>query len=215
MEIQLNGVSLQLLPSKAVWWSSQRTLLVADVHLGKDQVFRRHGIAIPGSVLATELDQLSALIAQFPAERLLVLGDWVHAAPREPEDWPDQVRQWRAQHATLPIELIPGNHDRQLEPWLAQWDMKSLGDDTTIEGLRLCHATDAKQAVVEPGMSGHWHPSVRLRAGREAIRLAAFARRDQHLILPSFGRFTGGMEGLEDYGWRLLAAAGQRVVAVG
>ncbi len=214
MQIVLNNNLLELLPERALWWPDRRLLMIADVHLGKDQVFRRHGIAIPGSVLHSELEALSRMVGRYRPEQLLVLGDWVHAPPSADDDWPETVRRWRTVHGQLSIDLVLGNHDRRLDAWLSQWRMGRIDHALELDGLQLIHAVDAEQAEIKPGVSGHWHPCVHLRSGRESLRMPAFALRDQHLILPSFGRFTGGMDGLEQYGWQLLAVAGQRIAAI-
>ena len=46
------------------------------------------------------------------------------------------------------------------------------------------------------------------------FRLPAFARKDEHLILPAFGRFTGGGEGLERSGWSFYPVSPDRVFAL-
>jgi metallophosphoesterase superfamily enzyme len=48
--------------------------------------------------------------------------------------------------------------------------------DTTAEGFLLC---------------GHIHPAVKLRLGGERVRLPCFHHRDNALVLPAFGEFTG------------------------
>ncbi|MEE4302628.1 MAG: ligase-associated DNA damage response endonuclease PdeM [Wenzhouxiangella sp.] len=213
MRIELAGQALQLLPEGAVWWPEQDALLVADLHLGKDQVFRRHGMAVPASVLDGELKRLDQLLAAHPARELIVLGDLVHAPPEPGEDWPDVIAKWRGDHAGLAMGVVLGNHDRSLAAQLRAWDMSDLGECCERGGLALVHATDLDRP--RPGLSGHLHPVARLRAGPERLRLPVFARRDQHLILPAFGRFTGGHDLGGDPTWQCLAAAGHRVVALG
>lgn len=212
MNIRLAGHELLLRPERAVWWPARRTAVVADVHLGKDQVFRRAGIAIPAAVLGAELDALDSLIQQTRCERLLVLGDLVHAPPADGEAWPDSILNWRARHAQLTIDLVLGNHDRDLAPWLREWRIGAHAEPLEIEGLKMFHEIDAENPVA--GMSGHLHPVAWLRSGREKVRLPAFARRRDHLVLPAFGRFTGGFDGLHHDTWNLLAVVGDRVVDV-
>jgi len=212
MKLALANNPIELLPERAVWWPARRTAVVADVHLGKDQVFRRSGIAIPAAVLDTELAMLDSLVQQTRCERLLVLGDWVHAPPADGEAWPDSIFNWRARHAQLAIDLVLGNHDRQLATWLREWRIEAHVEPMKINRLALFHEVDTEAPVA--GMSGHMHPVAWLRSGREKIRLPAFARRRDHLILPAFGRFTGGFDGLYRDKWDLYAAAGERIVDI-
>jgi DNA ligase-associated metallophosphoesterase len=213
MELILKEQRLELMPEGGVWWPDEAALLIADLHLGKDQVFRRHGMAVPASVLDGELERLDLLLAQRPARRLIVLGDLVHAPPEPGEDWPDVVARWRHQHARIDIGVVLGNHDRALSAWLSEWAIEDLGEQQDIAGLELVHETDLD--APRPGLSGHLHPVARLRAGPDQVRLPVFAHRENHLILPAFGRFTGGCDLGRDTRWRCLAAAGHRVVSVG
>ncbi|MDT8438560.1 MAG: ligase-associated DNA damage response endonuclease PdeM [Wenzhouxiangellaceae bacterium] len=212
MKLTLAGNELELLAERAVWWPAQRTVIVADVHLGKDQVFRRAGIAIPAAVLAEELAALDRLIERCRPDRLLVLGDWVHAAPADGERWPAEIAAWRRHHAELAIDLVLGNHDRRIEPWLPEWGIQARYDSILINQLNMVHEVDSENP--EPGLSGHLHPVAWLSAGRERVRLPAFACSREHLILPAFGRFTGGFDGLDRRRWAYFAVAGRRVVAI-
>lgn len=212
MKLRLAGNELALLPQRALWWPAQRSAIVADVHLGKDQVFRRAGIAIPAAVLDAELRALDALIAATACERLIVLGDWVHAAPLEGERWPAEVAAWRTRHAQLAIDLVPGNHDRKLQPCLEYWEISVCKDPHEINGLKMMHQVDSEDPP--PGLSGHLHPVICLRSGADRVRLPVFAQRGDHLILPAFGEFTGGFDGLDPRRWTLFAVAGDRVVEI-
>lgn len=213
MRIELAGQRLELLPEGAAWWPAHDALLVADLHLGKDQVFRRHGMAVPAGVLDGELERLDQLLAAHPARELIVLGDLVHAPPEPGEAWPEAVSRWRRDHAALTIGVVPGNHDRSIAGQLRDWQMDDLGFRHERDGLVLVHETNLDRP--ETGLSGHVHPVARIRSGPERLRLPVFARRGEHLILPAFGRFTGGHDLGADPAWQCLAAAGHRVVALG
>jgi DNA ligase-associated metallophosphoesterase len=218
LRIELAGQALDLRPDRSLWWPSQRTAFVADVHLGKDQVFRRSGVPIPADVLDADLEALDRLLEGTGAERLVVLGDWVHAAPADDDAWPGQVARWRERHAELDLVLVAGNHDRELTTgrttgltsWLKRWRMADWGEGVAIDGLALMHEVDLDHPPA--GFSGHVHPVVRFGPRADRVRLSAFARRDHHLILPAFGRFTGGGEGLARAGWSFYGIAGERVV---
>ena len=75
------GEQVELLAERALHWPAARTLFVADVHLGKAAAFRAGGVAIPRGATASDLERLSALLARTGAARLVVLGDFLHAAP--------------------------------------------------------------------------------------------------------------------------------------
>ena len=47
MQIEVHGESFVLYPQKAVFWPKHKILMIADLHLGKINHFRRSGIAVP------------------------------------------------------------------------------------------------------------------------------------------------------------------------
>ncbi|MEE4296064.1 MAG: ligase-associated DNA damage response endonuclease PdeM [Wenzhouxiangella sp.] len=190
--VELGDQTLHLHPERAAVWPDERAVLVADVHLGKDQIFRNQGVAIPAGVLQSDLARLSGLLEDTGSERLIVLGDWVHAPPREGDLWPEEIRCWRRQHQSLSIELVEGNHDRALASWLAEWNMTAQGAILQLGGLSLVH--EWHPSLTGPGVSGHLHPGAVIRAGHDRVRLPAFLKSADHLVLPAFGRFTGLMD---------------------
>jgi len=184
--IERGGQALVLLPEHAVWWAGAATLIVADLHLGKDNVFRRKGVAIPEGPVARDLERLDALIARWPVQRLLVLGDLVHAPPAADEAWPERVAQWREVHAALDVDVVLGNHDRGRVP--AEWRMTAHRGPLIEGGLSFDHEHVAGGTYC---LSGHLHPAVKLRDAGTTVRLPAYWCRGDGLVLPAFGRFTG------------------------
>jgi hypothetical protein len=113
VEIEWGGERLALLPDRAAWLPEHRTLLVADVHLGKSASFRAMGVPVPEAVTGRDLARLSALLGATGAVRLIVLGDLVHDQTAMLDRTCDAVRAWRASWAGVEVDLIPGNHDRR------------------------------------------------------------------------------------------------------
>jgi len=184
------GETLELLPERALWWPAERTLFVADVHLGKDQVFRRFGIGVPGGPTEADLTALTVLVERRAAQRLVILGDLVHAPPAPGDRWPASVAGWRRNLAGVELRLVLGNHDRRLEPWLADWGLEaSRGSD--LGPFALAH--EPADAPARPTLCGHLHPVVKLREGRHgSLRLPVFWFSARLGVLPAFGAFTGG-----------------------
>jgi metallophosphoesterase superfamily enzyme len=56
---------LWLLPERAAWLPQARTLLVADLHLGKAETFQAHGIPLPSDGDAGTLNLLLELAARW------------------------------------------------------------------------------------------------------------------------------------------------------
>ena len=207
MRIELHGEEVELHAERALFWPRRRTLIVADVHLGKDAVFRRAGLPIPAGNVGTDLARLEALVDRFAAERLLVLGDLLHA-PLHADDaaWVDQVSAFRARHATLSFDVVRGNHDRSPERVPTSWGLRWLEDATHEGPFVFMH--DARDDARGYALGGHLHPVMRLNSATDSLRLPVFWLRAGFGVLPSFGGFTGG----HPIGSRV--ARGERVYAV-
>jgi DNA ligase-associated metallophosphoesterase len=190
LEISLAGELVQLCGDGALHWPALGTLVLADPHFGKDDHFRRAGIAVPRGPTLRDLERVSARVAATGARRILVVGDFVHGRTLPGDDLMRQFRRWRAIDASLRIVLVTGNHDRH-EDWTAWRDLIEVEHGDLVEGpFVFTHEPrgDERGLVI----AGHLHPVYRDRRLLGARALRVFWQRTDHLVLPSFGEFTGG-----------------------
>jgi len=96
MSVEVGGETLHLLPQKAIWWATQRTLLVADAHIGKAVTFRKLGVAVPRGTTSETLDKLAALVQTHDALRVVFLGDFLHSAHSHAPSTLGALARWRA-----------------------------------------------------------------------------------------------------------------------
>lgn len=202
---------LQLLSQRAAFLPESRTLLVADLHLGKTETFRAAGAPIPEGVLEADLSTLDAAIRATSPRRLLILGDLLHHPSGISGAMVDAVAAWRARH-TMECVLVPGNHDRRAASLCEVWGM-------SIAPPVLCEAPFA--FVHEPchvddhfTISGHVHPMVRLASRSDCVRLPCFLIREFGAILPAFSRFTRGVNVRPDPGDRVFATFEGQILEV-
>ncbi|MDF2231372.1 ligase-associated DNA damage response endonuclease PdeM [Albimonas sp. CAU 1670] len=204
----LAGETLEARPSGALWWPARRLLTVSDLHLGKsERIARRGGALLPPYETQDTLDRLAEEIAALAPATMVCLGDSFDdlASAALPEAEATRLAAMMAGRRWIWIE---GNHDPGPVP---------LGGEHLAE-LRegpLVFRHEAHLDVAEPGeISGHYHPKARLRGGARRC----FVLSPPRLILPAFGRYTGGLdvgsEALRRVAPRGLALlAGARVVA--
>ena len=96
----------------AAWVKAERTLIVADLHLGYAWAHRSGGQLMPLSRPATVVDRLRALIGDYSAQRLVILGDIVHHAVQA-EGLRKELDELSSLAALCEVVLILGNHDRR------------------------------------------------------------------------------------------------------
>lgn len=210
LSIELAGEDVVLHHERALIWPAGRTAFVADLHLGKSDLFRRAGIAIPEGTTLADLQRVTHLIELFQIERLIVLGDFVHGRSAVTAVHRIHFAAWRSVHQHLNVVIVAGNHDRHEQGTRETWEV-----DWVNEGFKagpfVCahHPRPSTSGYV---LSGHLHPVVKLHASsRERARIPVLCASRDYAILPSFGSFTGGAEvELADHE-RVYGFAGQRV----
>ncbi len=186
LDIDYAGTRLTLLGERALYWPAQRRLVIADLHLGKGDVFRRAGISLPSGDTQADLARLSRLVAAVDAESVWIVGDLLHG-PLRAAPWLDSWQAWRTAHTGLAVAVVPGNHDRRLDA--AVLGIERLPAVVPDPPFAFCHEPqDAPAPAIT--ISGHLHPTAS--AGRQGRRWPAFLIRPDGIVLPAFSAFTGG-----------------------
>ena len=189
--IKLAGQQLILLPARAVWWPDQATLFIADVHFGKEATFRAAAIPVPDQT-ASLLQRLSRVISSTHAQRLIVLGDLIHARRGRCPQTFDHISRWRKTNLRqLDILLIRGNHDTAAGDPPDEWHIRCIPDPSPLTPFSLNHFPPTDVQI--PTLCGHLHPVVRLKGpARDSLRLPCFIQTAQTLVLPAFSTFVDG-----------------------
>ncbi len=217
----VESAAFALYGERAAYWPAADALLIADLHLGKGEVFRRAGLAVPRGGTAVDLARLAALLTATGATRLLILGDVLHGALHEDAAWREDWQAFRDLHAALQVEAVVGNHDRALRPVEASARHRlpggsaalglTLREDGAVErGVALCHEPEQAPPGV-PSLCGHRHPAASVPG---LGRLPAFWWRaaPHQLVLPAFSAFTGRVAPRPGVGDVFLACAGHAVL---
>ena len=177
-------------------------------------MFGRLGVAVPHGPSERDLARLAALVAETRAERLCILGDFMHDAPHPEERWLGALSDFLDAHASLAVEVVAGNHDRHggraLVDARVRWHEGSVRDGPFV--LRHEPMDDEGGYV----LAGHLHPACRVGGGRggDSMRAPAFWFRPGHAVLPAFGTFTGGMNVRPTRGERVFLVGPDCVVPV-
>jgi len=209
--IEVADEPLWLLPERAVFWPARRTLLVADLHLGKPAAFRAAALPVPEATTDADLGRLSAAIERTQAERLIILGDLVHARSGQTPRTIRAVAAWRDRHRSLDVTLVLGNHDKGCGEPPSEWAIEVVEDVRIELPFVWRHRPDEHAGGYV--VAGHIHPvAVLAGRGRERLRLRCFAVGPRRMILPAFGSFTGGAIGAPETGDRVFVAADDQVV---
>jgi DNA ligase-associated metallophosphoesterase len=192
LHAEWQGESVVLLHQRGLWWPRGGVLFIADPHLGKAATFAAAGIPVPAGAQSSDFQRLDAMLDATEATRLVVLGDFFHAADGRDRATMQAVESWRATRPALAIDVVRGNHDRRAGDPPAAWAMACSGELRVGPFVCRHHPPEAGRACDGPVLAGHLHPAVTLRgSGAASLRLPCFWLGATVGVLPAFGRFTG------------------------
>jgi DNA ligase-associated metallophosphoesterase len=211
LKTSVAGEEFELLAQKAVFWKKESALLLADLHLGKVNHFRKSGIPVPVRAGDKSLEDLIDLIHLTRPQRVLCLGDLFHSHYNPAwEVFGEIVSHFR----TVAFELIIGNHDIMSA---RQYERKKICVHEQLDLGPFSMTHHPAEAVV-PGrynLAGHIHPGVNLRGkGQQSITLPCFYFGKHQGILPAFGMFTGIAKIRPEKGDQVFVIAEQNVIPV-
>ncbi len=182
------GETFEATAGGALFWPSQKALLVADLHLEKASWFARLGQFLPPYDSHATLTALAGEVERTAAKRLFCLGDSFHdrfGCERLPADARALLTDLTS---ALDWTWIVGNHD----PGFADHCGGRIAEEIEIAGVILRH--EAVREDVRPEISGHFHPKLRLRLKGRQVSRRCFVKSATKIIMPAFGSLTGGLD---------------------
>jgi DNA ligase-associated metallophosphoesterase len=172
---------------RVIYWPRRKILLAADLHWGKTQYLRNHGIAVSDAVLDADLRRLENVLGEYDVKSFIVLGDLIHHEASLSPAIISKIEAFRNLH---PVELIlvKGNHDRYTK-FPPSW---GLMEETSlrIDNFLLVH--DQKKREKTYQFCGHVHPMMKFSSSVDSLRLPSFMLLDKVCYLPAYSHLTGG-----------------------
>ncbi len=188
--INVADTKLTLLPQRAIWWQAHKTLFLADVHLGKDATFVQANLHLNNHQTRDMLKRLTHLIQGYNAKKLVILGDWIHAAQGLTASIFHQIQEWYSQHPALEITLIMGNHDQGINNLPTAPYIHITSEPYSLHPFMCWHYPHNDTKAYN--LCGHLHPNITLRGkGGQQLTLSCFWQRSNSIILPAFTTFSG------------------------
>lgn len=205
-----------LFGERALLLPDAKTVVVGDLHVGLESGLREMGVNIPSQTLRMR-ERLLKILDETRAERLVVIGDLKHKVPYSTRQ-EQQELPWFFRGFPVPVELVRGNHDVDLEGLLDVVIHPAGGIRVGDVGLLHGHEwPDEDVMSARILVTCHNHPAVMLadelgHRHKEAcwIRTRFLGRAhyekvpEQLLVMPAFNELTGGTAFNAPEGKRLL-----------
>lgn len=216
LDIQWAGETVRLLPERAMFLPTHRTLLVADLHLGKAETYRSLGVPMPEGIAEESLDRLERAVRRTDPAAIVVLGDLVHCEEGMEDPVIELFAHWR-RRVPMTMSLVGGNHDAGVTiP--RSWRIENDGYERRLGPFLLRHEPRPfDQAVGDDDpfvIAGHLHPMLSMGAGIRRVLAHAFIVQSRQAVLPAFTPFARGARMQPRPGRRVFAIAEDEVVEV-
>lgn len=181
-----------LCPQRAIYWESEQTLILSDLHFGKTGHFRKNGIPIPQKVYQKDIQKLTELLQYFQPKQVIAVGDLFHSSSNLELE---HFLKWRSDFPNIKFILVKGNHDilnvsfykkADIELKHCCWEYNST--------FSFVHDMNdiPKPAANRFYFSGHIHPGIRMEGiAKQSILLPCFYQTGNQFVLPAFSEFTG------------------------
>jgi DNA ligase-associated metallophosphoesterase len=200
-----------LLPEKALWLPTQKLLVIADVHWGKIDHFRKAGIPVPLKGNDKNAETLIALMNLLKPKRVIFLGDLFHSVYND--GW-ESFGQVRKAFVHCSFELVVGNHDILSKRQYERHKIILHEESFQLNSLLFTHEPLEEIPGGVYNIAGHIHPGARLQgAGRQSVALPCYYIKSDQCILPAFGAFTGLALVKPKLGDKIFVVASGKVIA--
>jgi putative SbcD/Mre11-related phosphoesterase len=151
-------------PAALIKTAKNKTLVIADPHIGWENALQERGIHVPTQTPKI-LSKLVALLTEHKPDAMVILGDIKFTVVKaEAGEWHDIPSFFtELQRHVSDISIIRGNHDANLEPLLPEKVKMLPATGTTIGDVGLFHGhkwPSPNLLKCKTLLMGHVHPVV-------------------------------------------------------
>ena len=180
-----------MLGERAAYWERTRTLFVADPHFGKAAAFRAAGVPVPRGTTGETLSRLDAALDRTRAERIVFLGDFLHAREGRAPETLRVINDWRSRSARrsrcFSCEAITTS-----APAIRRASSTMRCENAPVVETPFVFTHQPVRSDDGYVLCGHVHPGARLSGPADSsMRLPCFWFGREIAVLPAFGEFTG------------------------
>lgn len=183
--VRIAGVDLVADISGALYWETERLLVVSDLHLEKGSSFATRGLLLPPFDTAATLARLGAVIARYNPRRIVALGDSFHDRDAHERVTNGDRGVIAALQAGRDWIWIAGNHDPRPPEGLGG----ATAQEIAIGNICLRHEPTGAWGEI----AGHLHPTARVATRGRAFNRRCFASDGERMVMPAFGAYAGGL----------------------
>ena len=183
--INFNNHKFQISKEGILFWFDKKIAIIADLHLEKGSSFGPSGQFLPPYDSEETLKKILNTIKDHNIKKIILLGDTFHDKNAFNRMSKKVNILFRALIKKYEVIFILGNHESNFE--IGQINFLN---EYVIDDIHFIH--EALQTSVFQ-ISGHFHPVATVKSNIKKITAKCLLHTNNHIILPSFGQYTGGL----------------------
>jgi putative SbcD/Mre11-related phosphoesterase len=191
----------------ALFLKKEKTLIIADVHLGFEENLHKQGILVPWYQYKEIKQKLLPILETTRPEKIIVNGDLKHEFGQIPkQEWEEVLNMIHLlkQHCSE-LVLLKGNHDNVLGPLAGKKDLEPK-DHVLLGKTYICHGhkipEDLDFQSADTIIIAHEHPAITISDGVAAEKFKCFLKgkfqKKTLIVQPSTCLVTEGTDILKE-----------------
>ena len=183
--INFNNHKFKINNDGILFWLEKKIAIVSDLHLEKGSSFASLGQFIPPFDSEETLKKLINFFKTHEVQTIILLGDTFHDRGALNRMSSKVKSIFDSLVENYEIIFVLGNHENKMKSAFIKFYERYIVDD-----IHFLH-----EAVLEKKyqISGHFHPVASLKINSKQITEKCLIHSENHIIMPAFGEFTGGL----------------------
>ncbi|MBS1266870.1 MAG: hypothetical protein MAG795_00839 [Candidatus Woesearchaeota archaeon] len=186
----------------AVYLIRQKTLVLADIHIGYEEALNQQGILMPRFQLKDLIKHLKKILKKTNPKKIIINGDLKHEFGKiSKQEWNDALLVIDLlKKCTQDVILIKGNHDTILGPIADKKNIKIV-DKIILDNILITHGDKIFQkhiSKIKTIIIAHQHPAIKLNAQTRSELYKCFLvgkyKNKNLIVLPSTNLLSTGTD---------------------
>ena len=183
--INFNNHKFQISKEGILFWFDKQIAIIADLHLEKGSSFGPSGQFLPPYDSEETLNKIFKTIKNHKIKTIILLGDTFHDKNAFDRMSEKVFILFKSLIEKYEVIFILGNHESKFEIGRI-----SFLNEYVIDDIHFIHQA-LPTSIFQ--ISGHFHPVASVKSSIKKITAKCLLHTNNHIILPSFGQYTGGL----------------------
>ena len=184
-DINFNNHKFQISNQGILFWFDKQIAIIADLHLEKGSSFGPSGQFLPPYDSEETLNKIFKTIKNHKIKTIILLGDTFHDKNAFDRMSEKVFILFKSLIEKYEVIFILGNHESKFEIGRI-----NFLNEYVIDDIHFIHQALQKSIFQ---ISGHFHPVATIKSSIKKITAKCLLHTNNHIILPSFGTYTGGL----------------------